>query len=230
VLNATTPVFAALLAAGWLGQRVTARTAAGLATGVVGVVLVVGWSPLDLSRAVLLSAGASLLAALLYAAGGLYSARAFAGVPGLTVAAGQQLAGAALLLPLLAAAPPGGPVTADVALAVLALAVVSTALGFVLFFRLVAQLGPTSALTTTYLVPVFGVLWGALFLGEPVGWSLVAGLAVVLTSVGLIAGVPRLRLARERAPSPAAPPRRRRRRPSAWRTAGRWPWSGPGRR
>lgn len=191
VLNATTPLFAAVLAIGALGERLTRRKALGLLAGIVGVVIVVGWSPLTLSGAVLLSAGASLLAAVLYAVGGIYTARAFAGVGGLTVATGQQLAGGALLLPLLAVAPPGGPATAKVGLAVVGLVVASTALGFVLFFRLLAEVGPASALTTTYLVPVFGILWGALLLGEPLSWSLLAGLAVVLVSIALIAGVPR---------------------------------------
>ncbi len=213
VLNATTPLFAALLAIGALGERLTPRKAGGLLVGVAGVVIVVGWSPLTLSGPVLLSACASLLAAVLYAVGGIYSARTFRGVTGLTVATGQQLAGAALLLPLLALAPPGGPVTPKVGVAVLGLVVASTALGFVLFFRLLAEVGPTSALTTTYLVPVFGILWGALFLGESLGWSLLAGLAVVLASIGLVAGVPRPRLGTSAvppAPTPAVSGRRAR--------------------
>lgn len=205
VLNATTPMFAALLAIGALGERLTPRKAVGLLVGVAGVVIVVGGSPLTLSGPVLLSAGASLLAAVLYAVGGIYTARAFRGITGLTMAAGQQLAGGALLLPLLAVAPPGGPLTAKVALAVIGLVVASTALGFVLFFRLLSEVGPTSALTTTYLVPVFGILWGALFLGEPLGWSLLAGLAVVLASIGLVAGVPRPRLGTSAAPPTRTP-------------------------
>jgi drug/metabolite transporter (DMT)-like permease len=186
VLNATTPMFSALVAAVWLGDRLTARKVAGLALGVAGVVLVVGWNPIALSAPVVLSAGATVLAALLYGIGGVYGARAFAGVPGVTVAAGQQIAGAVLLAPLLLADRPRGPLTTHAALSVLGLALASTALGFVLFFRLVAQLGPTGALTVTYLVPVFGVLWGALFLDEPVAWSLLGGLAVVLASIALI--------------------------------------------
>lgn len=194
VLNATTPMFTAVLAIGALGQPLTRRKALGLLTGVAGVVLVVGGSSLALSDAVLLSAGASLLAALLYALGGIYSARAFRGLPGLTVAAGQQLAGGALLLPLLIVAPPTGTLTLKISLAVIGLVVLSTALGFVLFFGLLAQVGPTSALTTTYLVPVFGILWGAIFLSEPVGWSFLGGLVVILASIGLVAGVPHPRL------------------------------------
>jgi len=213
VLNATTPMFTAVLAIGALGERLTRRKVLGLMAGVAGVVLVVGWSPLTLSDTVLLSASASLLAALLYALGGIYSARAFPGVPGLTVAAGQQLAGGALLLPLLILTPPAGPPTLKVSLAVIGLVVLSTALGFVLFFRLLAQIGPTSALTTTYLVPVFGIIWGAILLSEPVGWSLLGGLVVILASIGLVAGVPhpRLRTAPTRpergAPQPTTPDR-----------------------
>src|SRR5262245_56859742 len=182
VLNATTPLFAALLAAVWLRDRLTAARSAGLLLGLLGVLVVVGWNPLALSLPVVWSAGASLLAAAVYGIAGAYGARAFQGVASLRVATGQLLAGALLLLPTVLIsipAPANRPVTGTVVLAAAGLALPCTAWAFVLFFRLVAELGPTSALTVTFLVPAFGISWGAVFLGERVSWSLVGGLAVV---------------------------------------------------
>lgn len=195
ILNATTPLFSALVGALWLGDRLDSRRTIGLGLGFLGVLIVVGWSPLELSPPVLVAAGASLLAAGVYALAGVYGARNFRGVPSLDLATGQQLAGALVLLPLLPlSAGRGEPAGGAVVLAVLALALVCTAAAFVLFFRLVAELGPTTALTITFLVPAFGMLWGSLFLGERVSWSLAGGLAVVLVGVALVTGAwPRLR-------------------------------------
>jgi drug/metabolite transporter (DMT)-like permease len=191
VLNATTPLFAALAAAVWLRDRLTAAKSAGLLVGLLGVLVVVGWSPLAPSLPVVWSAGASLLAAAVYGIAGAYGARAFQGIASLQIATGQLLAGALLLLPTVLVsipAPTNRPVTAAVVLAAAGLALPCTAWAFVLFFRLVAELGPTSALTVTFLVPVFGIVWGAVFLGEPVSWSLVGGLAIVLAGITLVTG------------------------------------------
>jgi drug/metabolite transporter (DMT)-like permease len=191
VLNATTPLFSALVAAVWLRDRLTAAKSAGLLLGLLGVLVVVGWSPRALSLPVVWSAGASLLAAAVYGIAGAYGARAFAGVASLRVATGQLLAGALLLLPIVVISVPARtnrPVTGTVVLAVAGLALPCTAWAFVWFFRLVAELGPTSALTVTFLVPAFGILWGAIFLGERVSWLLVAGLAIVLAGVTLVTG------------------------------------------
>lgn len=77
----------------------------------------------------------------------------------------------------------------------LSLALACTALGFALFYRLVSSLGPTGALTVTFLVPLFGLLWGAIFLHEPLTWSTPAGLVLILTAVALVTD--------NRRPSPA---------------------------
>jgi drug/metabolite transporter (DMT)-like permease len=77
--------------------------------------------------------------------------------------------------------------------AVLALGVLCSGIAYILYFRLIEEVGTTSALTVTFLNPVFGILWGALFLGEVVGWYTVAGSAIVLVGTALVTGfVPRL--------------------------------------
>ena len=186
ILNATTPLFALLLGAARLREPLTSRRLAGVLLGVAGVGVLVGLGPLRLDLSLLVAVAASLLAAVLYAVGGVYAKTRFPGTPAMTLATGQQLAAAALLLLPTLLLPPTHTPDAGVGLAVLALALGCTALGFGLFYRLVARLGPTGALSVTFLVPVFGVLWGALFLHEQVTVGTGAGLLVVLASVALI--------------------------------------------
>ena len=93
--------------------------------------------------------------------------------------------GGVLLVPLLALAPPAWP-SAPVVLAVLALGLVCGALAYVLYFRLIADIGATAALTVTYLIPIFGVLWGWLFLGEALSAPMIAGALVVIAGTVLV--------------------------------------------
>jgi drug/metabolite transporter (DMT)-like permease len=189
ILNSTTPLFTAVVAAVWIGEALTPRRIFGLLLGIVGVALVVGWTPLTLSPVVLLSIGASLAAALSYGFGGVYAKRAFSGLPPLSMAIGQQTGAGLLLLLPSAVSFPGEAPSSAVVLSVLALALLSTALAYLLYFRLITSVGPTSTLTVTFLVPVFGLLFGALFLGEPVGAGMLVGLGVILSSVTLVTGI-----------------------------------------
>lgn len=189
IVNATTPLFGALVAAGWLNERLTLRKAAGLVFGLAGVVVVVGWSPLVLDAPALWSVAAMLAAALAYAVGGVYAARGFRGIPSLTMSIGQQLgASAALLIPAAALAPERWP-SAGVTGAVLALALVCTAFAYLLYFHLIRSVGPTRTMSVTFLVPVFGVLWGGLFLGEAVRAGTLVGLGIILAGIVLVSGV-----------------------------------------
>ena len=77
----------------------------------------------------------------------------------------------------------------DALLAMLALVVICTAFGYQLYYYLIISAGPTKALTVTLLVPIFGIIWGALLLGESVSAGMIAGLLVVLLSVGLVTGM-----------------------------------------
>lgn len=189
ILNATTPLFAALVAALWIGQPLARRAALGLVTGMMGVALVVGWSPIHLSGPVLLAVAASLLAAFFYAVGGVFTRVGFQGVPTMTLAIMQQAAAGTVLLPFALIHPPLHSPSLTVALAVVTLAVQCTAIGYLLYFFLMARVGPTSTLTVTFLVPLFGLLWSALFLGERIGPGTIVGLAVILASLALVNGL-----------------------------------------
>lgn len=193
ILNATTPLFAALLGVLWLGGRLTLRTASGLLFGLVGVVVLVGLSPLAFDRFLVVAVLASLLAAFSYAVAGVIAKRVSSGVPVLSLALGQQLGASALLLPLVvpivATTPAVVQLSVPVALAIVSLAFLSTSVGYLLYFTLIANVGPTRTLGVTFLVPVFGLFWGALFLHEPVGPSTALGLLLILFSVLLTSGL-----------------------------------------
>lgn len=184
VLNATAPMWGALLGVVLLGDRLTAWRAAGLALGIAGVVL--------LSRAealagmALLGIAAALGAAFFYGLAGVYMRRFTSDVPARGMALGTQLAAAALLAPFVAAAPPTAVPAPLVLGAISALGLLCGAVAYVLYFRLIADLGPAGALTVTYLIPLFGVLWGVLFLGETVSLSMLAGGALVILGTVLV--------------------------------------------
>lgn len=189
IINATTPLFAALVAAAWMNERLTPRKAAGLVIGLVGVIAVVGWSPLVLDAPVLWSIAAMLAASLSYAVGGVYAARGFAGIPSLTMSIGQQLGAAAVLLVPAATRWPARWPGTGVTVAVAVLALVCTAFAYLLYFRLIRSVGPTRTMSVTFLVPVFGVFWGALFLGEAISAGTLAGLAIILAGIVLVSGI-----------------------------------------
>lgn len=189
ILNSTTVLFTALVAAVWLGDPLTPKKIVGVLLGIFGVAVLVGWDPLPLSPIVLLSIAAVLGASLCYGVGGVYTKRTFAGVPPLTLAVGQQTAAAGVMIPIALTDLPGETPSVAVALCVLGLAVLSTAVAYLLFFHLISSAGPTATSTVTLIVPVFGLIFGVLFLGEPVGVGTIAGLVVILSSVVLITGI-----------------------------------------
>jgi drug/metabolite transporter (DMT)-like permease len=198
VLNAMAPLFGALVAAVWLGERVTHAAKAGLVLGMVGVGLVVGLSPFDIDLPFVLAVVACLGAAFAYGVGANLVRVRFTGEPPLAIAIGQQLAAAVVLLPLVPAVPVRAtPGVVDVA-CVLALALGSTGIAYLLYFRLLRELGATGGMTVIFVVPVFGVLWGALFLDERIHLGTLVGGAAILLSVWLIT--------RFRAPAAAARP------------------------
>jgi drug/metabolite transporter (DMT)-like permease len=200
VLNAMAPLCGAIVGAVWLGERVTNAAKAGLVLGVAGVTLVVGLAPFTIDLAFAAAVAACLAAAFAYGIGANLVRVRFAGEPPLSLAIGQQFAAAAVLLPLIPAVPVRtAPDAVDVA-CVLALALASTSVAYLLYFRLLAELGATGGMTVIFVVPVFGVLWGALFLDEAIHLSTVAGGAVILVSVWLITRRP----APPAVPAPAA--------------------------
>jgi drug/metabolite transporter (DMT)-like permease len=189
ILNSTTVMFTAIVAAVWIGDALTARKFVGIILGIVGVTVLLGWDPVPLNGVVLLSTLAMLVASLSYALGATYAKQAFSGIPPLGMALGQLSGATALLLPLAVVSLPEKAPSSVVALSMLGLALLSTAVAYLIYFRLIENVGPTSTVTVTLLVPVFGLLFGVLLLDEPFGPGTLAGLGIILTSVVLITGL-----------------------------------------
>ena len=178
VLNATAPMFGAVCSAVLLGERLSARRIAGLVVGVLGVALL---SRPEAGAALHYPAIAGALAACFcYGLVATYIKRWASQVPSRSMAAGSQLAAGILLTPLIPLWPPMAAPTPLVVASILALGLVCSAIAYLLYFRLIADIGATGALTVTYLIPVFGVLWGVLFLGETVSLSMLAGAVLVV--------------------------------------------------
>jgi drug/metabolite transporter (DMT)-like permease len=186
ILTATTPLWAVIFSVLWLGERITLRRSAGLLLGGAGVAVLVGWSPVAPTGAVLASIAAMLVASAAYALSGVYAKQRLAGVPAATLAIGQQLGAVVWLAPPALWRLPAADPAPGALLALLALAVLCTALAYPLYFRLIASAGPTRTTTVTYLIPLFGMLWGVLFLGEAVTRGMLAGLACILVSIVLV--------------------------------------------
>ena len=186
ILNSTSPMFGALFAALFLGERLTRRMGFGCAAGAVGVVLVArpdGFATTPMFGA---AVAACLAACVCYGYTGVVIRRHAAGTPSRGIAVGSQLAGAAMLLPLLPFSPPLAEPTVFAISNLLALALLANALGMVLYFRLITDVGATRALTVTYLTPAFALLWGALFLGETLPASALAGGVLIVAGTVLV--------------------------------------------
>jgi len=190
LLNASTPLFTALVGAVALGHRLSGRVIAGIAVGMTAVLVLVGWSPLPMGPDTLLAVAAALGAALSYALAGTFVRRRLPDVGGVELATGQLVSATIVLLPVaLLSGAPGTPSPTGV-VALVGVALVSTALAWPMFFRVLAHTTPTAASTVTFIVPAFGIAWGAIALGEPVGPELIAGAGMILVSLALVLGLP----------------------------------------
>jgi drug/metabolite transporter (DMT)-like permease len=187
VLNATAPLWGALLGAIWTRTGVSLRTAAGLLLGTAGVALLVGFDHVSTRPGAGVAVVAALIAAFCYGIASIYAKTAKKVEP-FSNAHGSMWAAAILIVPLLPFFPSPGVPTANIWGATLALGIACSGLAYILYFKLIADVGATSALSVTFLTPVFGILWGALFLGEVVGWYTVAGSAIVLLGTALVTG------------------------------------------
>ncbi|SAI69176.1 membrane protein [Bordetella ansorpii] len=187
VINATTPLFGTVFAAWWLGQPFTRGKVVGLGLGLAGVAVITGAGPPAMADAKFLCGVlACLLAAASYAGAGVYIRRFASHVDPLGSAGCGQLLAAAVLAPLWVLAPPAGTLGGAAALNLLGLGLLCSALGFLLYFRLLRDVGPARAMMVAFLTPLFGIAWGILFLGEALTPAILAGGGMIVLSVALI--------------------------------------------
>ena len=198
ILNATVPLFGALVAWLWLGDKPTFSRASGLAVGFVGVMLLMGgeasFKPQASGISPLWAFAACLLATLSYGVSANFAKKYIPHVPPLATATGSQMgATLALMLPALWSWPDHQPgLQAWGALGLVG--VLCTGVAYILYFRLIEHSGPARALTVTFLVPVFAIAYGVALLGEYItSWMIACGLVIVI-GTGLASGLLQLPL------------------------------------
>jgi len=194
ILNATSPMFGLLLGAAFAGERITPHRIAGLLLGAAGVALI-AWSSggnagggIDAGAGPMFGWGvaACLGASFAYGVTGVLIRRLGAGVPSRGIAVGAQLCAAVALLPLLPLLPPASMPSTMVTANLVALGVVASGVAFILYFRLMTDIGVTRTLTVTFLIPLFAFLWGMLFLGETLTWGAAGGALLILGGTLLV--------------------------------------------
>lgn len=188
LLNAATPLFTAAIGVAFLGNRLSSRVVAGLGVGVVAVVVLVGWSPLEPSATTLLAVAAGLGAPASYAIAGNYVRARMSSVPPLELATGMLVAGSLVALPVAFLSGAPGTPGADGVVSLIAVGTLSTALAWPIFFRVLRRTTPTAASTVTFIVPAFALAWAAMVLGESVGIELLAGFGLIMVSLLLVLG------------------------------------------
>lgn len=186
IVNATSPLWGAVMGAAFLGERLTLRKMAGMAIGVLGVAFLVRLGPVEFNSKLVLAVLACVGATLCYAIVGIYTKKKLTGITSMQMATGSQVGAALVLMPFLPLAPVQGEITATIALVGVALALLCSAVAYLIYFRLMADLGPTKALTVTFLIPLFALLWGYLFLGEHITMNTVIGCAGVVLATWLV--------------------------------------------
>lgn len=196
ILNSTSPLFAAVIAFVWLRERLPWMRVAGLVVGFAGVALLVWGKPTFSLGGDGWAIAAALAASVSYGVSPNYIRRKIPHVPPLAIASGSQIAAAIVVLPLAIAYWPTVNPSLPAWAAAIALGVGCTGIAYILYFRLIRNVGPTRAIAVTFLIPGFGMLYGALFLSEPVTVEMLIGCAVILfgtaLATGLVAGPERL--------------------------------------
>lgn len=193
VINATAPLFTAIVAFFWVGERLSRIGALGLLIGLVGVIVLV-WDKLaeglgvQIDNAVI-AIGAGLLASFSYGIAANHTRVRLSGVGSLELATGSQVAASLMLAPLCIWFWPEQMPSTTAWLSVLSLGIPCTGIAYILFFRLLSRLGPARAVTVTYLVPIAAMIAGALVLNESITTQMIAGCGLILLGTGLATGV-----------------------------------------
>jgi len=187
VLNATAPLWAMLIGVLFFRQAFSAKALLGLGLGVCGVGVLVGFDPLLLQPGSGWAVVAGASAACCYGIATHYTKRAKQRAA-FDNAHGSMWAAVVWLAPFALVQWPSSTPALDMWAAVAVLGLVCTSIAYLLYFRLLEDIGPTNSLTVTFLIPVFGVLWGHLLLDEVIGWHTVVGVCLVLAGTSLVTG------------------------------------------
>ncbi len=188
IINSLTPLFGVLFSILWLDETITAKKISGIALGIVGVIIIRGSGNLELNIMTTVAMGACVLATMLYGLASTYVKLHAKDIASSAVATGSQLVAGILLLPLMYFFPARTELTITIALTTIAFALFCSAIAYVIFYRLLKNLGTTKALSVTFLIPVFGFIWGYIFLNEEITMIMVIGSLFVLSGIYFVTG------------------------------------------
>jgi drug/metabolite transporter (DMT)-like permease len=204
IINATTPLWTAIILAAWVHQAPTPRRIAAIVLGFAGVGIIVGLEGLQLAPDALVAVVAATAGAASYGIALIYIRQRMGPQPPVQLALGQLIAASLMLAPLAALSAGDIEPSTESAVAILGIALFSTAIAWPILFGLNRDVGPMATSTVTFLNPVFGSLWGAIFLAEAISPTFLAGSLLVFVSLALILGM-RLPAVRRRAVPVAIP-------------------------
>ncbi|MDQ1212594.1 DMT family transporter [Pantoea anthophila] len=193
VLNATTPLMGALIGFAFFSEKLTARKWGGVVLGLVGIMIITTIGESQSTGETLAGVIACLVATGCYGVAGFLTRRWISNKGGLDpkiVAFGSQIGATFFLLPFFIWSTTTGPsinwLQGNVWASVVAVGLICTAFAYILYFRLIADIGPLRSLTVTFLIPPFAVLWGYLALGETINEGFIIGAFIVCVSVWLV--------------------------------------------
>jgi len=189
ILNATAPIFAAIVAWLWLSDQLGISQIIGLVIGFVGVLVLV-WNKVTLNfDGTTVAILAAIIASVFYAIGGNYTKKYMSQMNPLAIATGTMIAAAIILLPVAIYLWPSDPVSTRSWSAAIIMGVASTGIAYILYFRLIRNVGPAKAITVTYLIPAFAMFWGAIVIDEKVTPIMLVGCSVIFIGTALATGM-----------------------------------------
>lgn len=187
IINATTPFWSAIIAFFWLKKKLTSWQTLGMLIGFLGVYYLLRpfTDNAEMSTSVLLYSITILIATFSYGVGANYIKRYLNDTHPLDVATGSTVVAALISLPFALATWPDQAISSDAWLSMMALGILCTGVAFLLFFYLIAKVDATSAVSVTFLIPIFGVLWGWLFLEEQVSMTTLIAIGMIMIGIVL---------------------------------------------
>ncbi len=188
ILFAPTPLFAAIIAAVWLRERLSAAQISGILIGIGGVAVLVGWAPFEIDGEVALGIAAALSSCLCYGFATSFVRVALKGENSQRITTGQLIGAAVVSLPFALGSLPAHFPSVSTIVILLVFGLISTALAYLLFWGLFERIGAVRTQMVALLIPCFGVMWGVIFRGEPLALNVLIGLAIVLASLVLVTG------------------------------------------
>jgi len=192
IINSLTPLFGVLFSILWLNEKVTPKKISGIALGIVGVIIIRGSENLELTLMTTIAMAACVFATMLYGLASTYVKVHAKDIAPSAVATGSQLVAGIVFLPLIYFFPIRTELTTQIVLTTISFSVLCSAIAYVIFYRLLNNLGTTKALSVTFLIPVFGFIWGYIFLKEEITMIMIVGSLFVLSGIYFVTGKEKL--------------------------------------